>query len=221
MFIPARMLRAYVRENFPDDAVVPPEVGERRERVTELARTIFAREGRRDVTFVTLSREVGASPGTLNSDFCDIHALFGEVLRRHLRDIAAELARIPSDAPDRFPRRRAAYLALTRDAKGLTGAHRLLVSDRRFLPPDVLDPIEKIRADMFKLLAEDNLDVAESLLDCAVADGPWIETVLQSRAAAATAPPAAAAPPRFSNWPPETACDADFAALPEGPVVLH
>jgi AcrR family transcriptional regulator len=219
MTVPARILRAYVNQHSPDSSFASPRKKARRERLTERARAIFAREGRQHITFTTLGRELGVSPGTLKSYFCDIHALFGEILCRHLRDITAELARIPDDAPDRFPRRRAAYIAFTRTMDGLTGAHTLLVRDRSMLPPDVLDPIEKIRADMFNGLADNNVDVAQALLDCPSADGHYIEAVLR-RMPPSAPPPPPPAPPQLSNWPPEAAQDPAFAALSE-PVVLH
>jgi len=154
MNTPARILRVTVENRHPRPEPSERELA-REDRIIAAAQTAFAAHGRATVTLTGMAQALRTSCYILRHCFCDLDALFAEILKRHL----VYLARIIGDAahyddPDAFRKRRAAYLAATRTILGgLTEAHLLLVRDRHLLPEDLLPHIEAFRNDIAHLVA--------------------------------------------------------------------
>ena len=97
MHTPARILRATVENRHKGREL------EREERFVAGAQTAFAEHGRNKVT-VTVARALRTSAAMLRHCFCDLDALFAEILHRRLSSLANAFGAI--------------YLALTRTALG-------------------------------------------------------------------------------------------------------
>jgi hypothetical protein len=81
-------------------------------------------------------------------------------------DLYAAIGNIPSNTPDRPAAHRAAYFAATRTYRGdLTQSHLLLLHARRNLPPDLREPLEKLRDRLGEVMAPGHAEAALSLLD--------------------------------------------------------
>ena len=170
MPIPLRILRNMVQRVAPLPPLNPRQQ-EREHRILQAGEALMAGFGRHGITFALLATALRISTASLRWHYADLDALLVEILRRHLRDIAASLDAVPAAAPNRGPALRAAYLAATRNPDGtLKPAHLLLTRDRHLLPPDELSPIEKARDSLAQQLAAggsaDTMDIA---------DTPWID----------------------------------------------
>lgn len=169
----------------------------RQETILDVARYLIADEGLENITFTRLARALRMSPATLAFHFVDLPALLGHIIRQHLRALSAELGHVRADDPDRYHKRRAAYLAYTRTPLGgLTEAHLLLVRDRHTLPPDERDGIEDIRRGIGELLTDDLVEEAFALLDLPYLDPARVEARLANPIEARlAASPTTAKPP--------------------------
>jgi AcrR family transcriptional regulator len=144
MFIPARILRATARSLDPNPRYLTTREREREERALLLGRGLLAIYGRNALRFGDMAAGLELSPATLRRHFTDLDALLGEILRIHLRGLSSAIGTVNPEDPDRFKKRRAAYMAYTRTPLGgLTHAHLLLVRDLKLLPPDERDGIEE------------------------------------------------------------------------------
>jgi len=179
MTTPLRILRAKAQERNPAHFALTERQRVREETILDVAKYLIADEGLENVTFSRLARALRMSRNTLAFHFVDLPALLGQIIRLHLRALSAALGQIRADDPDRYRRRRAAYLAYTRTPLGgLTEAHLLLVRDRHTLPPDLRDGIEHIRHDIGKLLTDDMVEEAFALLDLPSIDAARVEARL-------------------------------------------
>jgi AcrR family transcriptional regulator len=197
MHIPARILRATVENRHKRPEPTIREL-EREDRFVAGAQTAFAEHGRNRVTVAGMARSLRTSAAMLRHCFCDLDALFAEILHRHLSSLAKAFGAIDRDDPDVFQKRRAIYLAATRTALGgLTEAHILLVRDRHLLPDDLLPAVEAHRHSIGLLLAGPLARRALHILDSPDWDAESIEETLtfQARKIAQPTQPPAAQPP--------------------------
>jgi AcrR family transcriptional regulator len=193
MTIPARILRAAIRDIPGAKPHFTPREQARFDTAIAAGQRVLARHGRIRVTLQSLASALMLSPATLRRWFCDIDHLLAEILLRHLRAIADALAAIPQDLPDRAAALRAAYLAASRTGEGaLTDAHLLLVRDRHHLPSDEIDEIADLRDRIGRQIAGARGGIALGLLDMPELSGDSIATMLTALAAGPQ--PAAAAP---------------------------
>ena len=193
---PLRILRNMVERVAPRPPLNPRQQ-EREHRILQAGEALMAGFGRQGITFALLATALRISAASLRWHYADLDALLVEILRRHLRVIAAALDAVPAAAPNRGPALRAAYLAATRNPDGtLKPAHVLLTRDRHLLPPDELSPIEKARDSLARQLAAggpaDTMDIA---------DTPWIDAsrIEPVLATLAANPPAQRAAPSAPN----------------------
>jgi AcrR family transcriptional regulator len=197
MHTPARILRATIENRHKRPEPTAREL-EREDRFIAGAQTAFAEHGRHKATLTAVARGLRTSAAMLRHCFCDLDALFAEILHRHLSSLAHAFGQIPYDDPETHKKRRAIYFALTRTALGgLNEAHILLVRDRHLLPPDLLPTVEAHRHAIGLLLAGPLAEDALAMLDTPIWDLEKIETLLADLApkTAEQARPPAAQPP--------------------------
>ena len=226
MKTPARILRATIENRHGRPTQTERELA-RENRIVTGAQTAFAEHGRNKTTLTSMAIALRTSRSTLRDCFCDLDALFAEILHRHLTSLAHAFGAVPYDDPEAFPKRRAIYLALTRTALGgLTEAHILLVRDRHLLPDDLLSTVEAHRHSIGLLLAGPLAQRALAILDSPDWDPETIEETLTFQArklAQAAQPPAtrSAAPPPAAKPPkppaPPTAPAREAPLLPPWP----
>jgi AcrR family transcriptional regulator len=185
MHISARIIRAEAEALGCLPKYLTDRERERRDNILRLGRSVLARHGRDRVRFIDLAVGLNLTQAAIRRHFVDIDALLADIIRRHLRALVAELAKIPQNAPDRDRKRRAAYIAFTRTPMGtLTPDHLLLVRDRHLLPDDERLPIELLRDEIGRIFAGDNFAVALELLDQPYLDAQEIEAKLAPHTAA-------------------------------------
>src|SRR5277367_348773 len=178
MNTPARILRATIENRYKRPEPSEREL-ERENRFVAGAQIAFAQHGRQKATLTSMALALRTSRAMLRHCFCDLDALFAEILHRHLASLARAFGQIPPDDPNAFQKRRAIYLALTRTALGgLNEAHILLVRDRHLLPDDLLPAIEAHRHSIGLILAGPHAERALELLDSPNWDPETIELVL-------------------------------------------
>src|SRR5580692_6372030 len=197
MHTPARILRATVENHHKRPEPTTREL-EREDRFVVGAQTAFAEHGRNKATLTSMATALRTSAAMLRHCFCDLDALFAEILHRHLTSLAKAFGAVPYDDPDVFQKRRAIYLAATRTALGgLTEAHILLVRDRHLLPDDLLPAVEAHRHSIGHLLAGPLARRALHILDSPDWDAESIEETLTFQASklAHPTPPHPAPPP--------------------------
>jgi AcrR family transcriptional regulator len=183
MTTPIRILRAKAQARNPAHFALTERQRAREAAILDIAQHLIADEGLANVTFAGLARALRLSVATLIFHFVDLEALLGELIRRHLRALAAELGKIAADDPLRHQKRRAAYLAYTRTPMGgLTEAHLLLVRDRHTLPPDERDGID--RQGIGELLTDGSVEDAYLFLDASTLAPARIESFIRSHAPA-------------------------------------
>jgi AcrR family transcriptional regulator len=184
MRIPARILRATCAEITGGAPRLNPRQQLRQDRILAVGEAFMAECGPHRVTIQSLAAAVEIAPATLRRHFPDLGALFGEILRNHLRRIVQAVGEIPHDAPDRARQQRAAYFALTRTPRGeCTPAHRLLVRFRHTLPDDELVTVEALRRTLGETLGGTLGDQALSLLDMLSLQPDRIESLFASNVA--------------------------------------
>jgi hypothetical protein len=126
--------------------------------------------------FRGLARALRMTIAALGFHFVDMGALLAEIIRRHLRLLAAALATYEPSDPERHEKRRAAYLAYTQTPLGgLTEAHLILVRDCHSLPDDERTSIDMMRLGLGELLGGDLPEETLLLLDVPFLDAAAIE----------------------------------------------
>ncbi len=203
MFIPARILRATARSLDPNPRYLTTREREREERVLSLGKGLLAIYGRNALKFCDMAAGLELSPATLRRHFTDLDALLGEILRLHLRALSSAIGTVNPEDPDRFKKRRAAYLAYTRTPMGgLTHAHLLLVRDLKLLPPDERDGIEQTLDGLGEcLLPPEDAMQARTVLDLLDNPGlglPAIDAALAAQSRVAILAPAQQ--PKPAGW---------------------
>jgi AcrR family transcriptional regulator len=199
MQTPARILRARALERDRIPRFLNPKQRDRHERILSLSQYIFLTEGFQTISFRSLAIALRMATSTLRYHFADLDALLGELLRRHLRNLAAELAKISHDVPNRQRACRAAYLAFTRVGAGsLSEPHHLLVEYAHLLPLDERQIIDRMRDGLADTLAGNLGHEALLLLDSPLMNGRLIEAALAAMddATNAAAPPVSPEPPQ-------------------------
>jgi AcrR family transcriptional regulator len=196
MFIPARILRATARSLDPNPRYLTTREREREERVLSLGKGLLAIYGRNGLRFTDMAAGLEISPATLRRHFTDLDALLGEILRLHLRGLSSAIGCVNPDDPDRFKKRRAAYLAYTRTPfGGLTHAHLLLARDLKLLPADERDGIEMTLNGIAEcLLPPEDAVQAQTVLGLLDNPGLGLPAIDAALAAQSRAPKAAPAP---------------------------
>ena len=165
MHTPARILRATIENHHKRPEPTTREL-EREERFVAGAQTAFAEHGRNKATLTSMATALRTSAAMLRHCFCDLDALFAEILHRHLSSLAKAFGAIDRDDPEIFQKRRAIYLARTRTALGgFNEAHILLVRDRNLLPPDLLIAVEAHRYSIGLLVGGPLAEDALAMLD--------------------------------------------------------
>jgi AcrR family transcriptional regulator len=203
MLTSPRILRADAQRFEPALCQLTPRQQARHDRILRVSRYLFARYSRATLTFGTLATALRIGAGTLRFHFVDLDALLACLLRTHLENIAAGLAEIPANAPDRGRKLRAAYIAATRSADGaLTSDHIILLRDRALLPLDEAEPIEQLRAEIAETLAGDLGPATIAMLDMDLPPDT-LDLRIQAMQEAAAAPRSFPAP-RACAAPPET-----------------
>jgi AcrR family transcriptional regulator len=200
METPHRLLRAVAEDADPKLRDLSTRDLDRRDRIFEVAQTLFSRFGRHGVTFRGLAAANHMSPVTLRRFFLDIDALLGELFVRHMRMIATFIGRVSADDPDRHRLYRAAYIAATRTGFGApTQAHMLFTMYRPTLPDDIAYDLNQARLALGDMISgsADRADELLELLDTPTIDPEEIELIWQRRIARTAAfAKANAAPPR-------------------------
>jgi AcrR family transcriptional regulator len=139
---------------------------EREQKILAKAQIIMATHSRGALTIGKLAIALRMAPSTIRFHFADSDAILGEILLRHLTDIAKVLGKIPPEAPNRKAAARTAYIEATRTGwGGLTEPHLLLVRERHTLPEDLARPVEDLRQLIGELLAGDQGGRALHMLD--------------------------------------------------------
>jgi AcrR family transcriptional regulator len=214
MLTPVRILRALIDSKNGGPPALTPREREREERILAEGQFQMAKHGSHKITLTGLAKSVGITRDALQRHFCDIESLLAAILYRHLANIAAELAKIPSDAADLHQLRRAAYVAFTRtESNALTEPHLLLVRERHMLPDDLRPGVEAARRDLGSILTAGEPERTLSLLDSPNFSPEDIELAL------GISDPAAASPPQPRRVP----ASVPFLS-PDGPTattVLH
>jgi len=183
MPIPIRILRAHV-EDLPGERRTPSARElDREDRILTTARALISRYGRANLTLGALAAAIRLAPATIRRHFPDLDSILAELIIRHLRAISCAVGDATRDIPFNHPNRgalqRAAYVAFTRNAfSGSTPDHTLLIRERHALPPDLLEPIENLRALMGGTLGKTNPETILSLLDNPFIQPPQIEAML-------------------------------------------
>ncbi len=196
---PDRILRAKAQSRDPSHFALTERQRQRHERVVAISQYLIAEEGRHNITFRGLARALRMTTATLRFHFVDIEALLAEIIRRHLRLLAAALGTYEPTDPERHQKRRAAYLAYTRTPLGgLTEAHLILVRDRHTLPDDERTSIDMMRQGLAELLGGECPEETLLLLDAPFLDEAAIEARLG-------APPLRAKPPQTQQPAPPLA----------------
>jgi len=175
MPIPARILRAAAQD------ISRPDTGASatRDHILNVAQHLMATYGSEEITFANLAIALCMGTTTLRRQFADIHALLGEVLRRHVRGISAALGKVPAGTTDQRKALRAAYYNFAHAPfGGLTAAHHLFQRDRHLLPPDERETIDIIHANMGRTLAGGLGAEALMMLDSPFMELARIETLL-------------------------------------------
>jgi AcrR family transcriptional regulator len=176
---PDRILRAKAQSRDPSHFALTERQRQRHERVVAISQYLIAEEGRHNINFRGLARALRMTPATLRFHFVDMEALLAEIIRRHLRLLAAALGTYEPTDPERHQKRRAAYLAYTRTPLGgLTEAHLILVRDRHTLPDDERTSIDMMRQGLAELLGGDIPEETLLLLDAPFLDEAAIEARL-------------------------------------------
>jgi AcrR family transcriptional regulator len=215
MTIPARILRATIRDIPGAQRNLSPREQARFGVAIAAGRRVLAQHGRIRVTLQSLASALMLSPATLRRWFCDIDHLLAEILLRHLRAISDSLEAIPAGVPDRASACRAAYLAATRTRDGaLTDAHLLLVRDRHHLPPDEVGAVADLRARIGHLIAGANGAIILGLLDLPELSGSQIGAMLTVHT---TGAPAAAAEAILTPAAPRAPAAAQTSLQPPAP----
>jgi AcrR family transcriptional regulator len=179
MHISARIIRAEAEALGCLPKFLTDRERERRDNILRLGRAVLAKHGRDRVRFIDIAVGLNLTRAAVRRHFVDLDALLGDILRRHLRALIAELAKIAQNAPDRDRKRRAAYIAATRTPMGgLTPDHLLLVRDLKLLPEDERIPIELLRDEIGKIVAGDRFEAALELLDLPYLDANDVEAKL-------------------------------------------
>jgi AcrR family transcriptional regulator len=176
---PDRILRAKAQSRDPSHFALTERQRQRHERVIAISQYLIAEEGRHNINFRGLARALRMTPATLRFHFVDMEALLAEIIRRHLRLLAAALGTYEPTDPERHQKRRATYLAYTRTPLGgLTEAHLILVRDRHTLPDDERISIDMMRQGLGALLGGEIPEETLLLLDAPFLDAPAIEARL-------------------------------------------
>jgi AcrR family transcriptional regulator len=179
MTTPARILRAMADIRETDREPMTEKQRQRHERILTLSQGLFAEAGRHNITFTNLAIALRMGTATLRWHFADLDALLAAIIRRHLRALSRALAQIPRTDPDWQRKRRAAYLAFTRNADGsLTEPHLLFTRETQHLPDDERLPIERLHRVMGEKLAGKLGLEAMLLLDLPSLDAIQIEAAL-------------------------------------------
>jgi AcrR family transcriptional regulator len=210
MFIPARILRATARSLDPNPRNLTTREREREVRVLSIGRGLLAIYGRNALKFGDVAAGLEISPTTLRRHFTDLDALLGEILRLHLRALSIAIGRVNAEEPDRFRKRRAAYLAYTRTPMGgLTHAHLLLARDLKLLPDDERVGIEETLEGIAECLLppQDAIHAPTvlGLLDNPGLGAPAIDAALAAQTLVPARPPTKQPAATAASW---------YAALP-------
>ena len=164
--IPLRILRAEADAYDTDPPELSPRQQKRQARILKLAPILLASHGMQAITLTALALALRLDRGTLRFLFPDIPALIGEILTRHLTNILQTLAALPPKIPNAEEQRRAAYRALTRTPQGnFTPEHIILLRDLAALPDDIREPLERLNAQIPRLLARQNGETIRAALD--------------------------------------------------------
>jgi AcrR family transcriptional regulator len=188
-----RVLRAYLA-NIPAWQHDPtPKQLEREAWIIAVAQIILVKAGWSALTMKNLATALRMSPTTVRWHFVDTESILATILDRHLNAVAAAMAAIPPDTPNRQAACRGAYLKATRTPSGAhTEPHMLLLRDRCFLPPDLAEPIDKRRTELGTLMAGPHAQSAFILFDSPALTPGQMEAMLAARMAAEDDPPEAA-----------------------------
>jgi AcrR family transcriptional regulator len=164
MLIPARILRAQALQLDPTLADLTPREAAQRDRILEFGQSLMAQNGPHRLNLTRFATAIKMASWTIKKHFPDLHALLGELCRRHLARIALAIAEVPPNAPQR--RRHAAYLAATRDQAGrLTEMHHLFTCFHATLPPDELEPVLAMHLAIGETLAPGHAHAMLTVLD--------------------------------------------------------
>jgi hypothetical protein len=162
MNIPARLVRAVVQD-IPGLRPEPTPAAQRtRDLILKAAVNTFAALGRRNLTMIALAEGIWMSRARIREHFLDLDCLLAEILTAHLQGLARAL----KAAPNTPTHRRAAYYAYTRGPSGgLAKEHALFVTERQYLPNDLLPAIEDAHRRLGPMLCPENPDAVLKALD--------------------------------------------------------
>jgi len=193
MQTPLRILRRRAIEIDPAIADLTPRQQLRERLILAVATDLFARFGPYAISFTNLARSMKMAPATMRWHFADLHALLGEIMRRHLQALRTAIEAVPSGAPDRRRLQRAAYVNATREGAGLTQVHHILTAYRTQLPDDERELVDALRDQLGLALGGAKGEAVLALLDFPQFGAEQIECMLQAAfrtSAPAEAPPA-------------------------------
>ena len=118
---------------------------------------------------------------TIRRHFPDIDSILAHLLHQHLQATSPDaFGKVPrSITPTARPPCAPPISNTTRTGFGApTGIHALLLYERHALPPDLFDPIDKLRDGIGIMLADDRGDAALALLDTPTLTHEQIEFML-------------------------------------------
>jgi AcrR family transcriptional regulator len=141
----ARLIRGAV-EHLPGARQPPtPAQQDRQDFILQAGRIAFTRFGFDTITMAQFSLGLKLTPLQIRWHYPDLENLLGAIFRDHLKSIGdaiADSVRDPND-PELHQAARAAFFAATRDDQGrFTEAHRLFLTERRFLPEDEAQSVD-------------------------------------------------------------------------------
>jgi AcrR family transcriptional regulator len=166
MHHPARTIRG-IAEDLPEARpFLEKRDQQRHDLIRAVGRRAFAELGPGSFSIKDFAKAVWMSVTRFTHYYCDLESLLADLIETHLMDLYAAIGNIPSNTPDRPAAHRAAYFAATRTHRGgLTQSHLLLLHARRSLPPDLREPLEKLRDSLGEVMAPGHAEAALSLLD--------------------------------------------------------
>jgi len=170
-----------------------------RDRILAVAETLFGEFGFADFSFPRMAQALTIETRTLRRYFADLDELLATILLAHLQKLAATLAAIQPNTPNRGQKWREAYVAATHTMFGeVTDTHALLLKHRHSLPNDLAPVIQQMYAMLTLNLTANLGDEVMAQLDAPRPDLAAIESRLQ-----AVAPPPPPPPP--APWQPDPA----------------
>jgi AcrR family transcriptional regulator len=174
---PARHLRNQADES-PDRPPLTQRDRDRYAYILDAAERMFIQNGRAAVTIRQFSYAIGLAQFTIHKHISCLDHAFAIILTKHLNRILTAISAVKYNEPDLLRRRRAEYFRVTRGLCDIpTPMHFLLLRDRFCLPPDELEPIDRLHHMIGDMLGGGKPEEILAQLDCPTMDLKKIESI--------------------------------------------